>query len=111
MSGHLSHAYDRIIKYFILCKKSCLPIKHESIIPKASTTIDRRLYMITTLLMIINILTILATIGWNNTDIAVLLVISVSNDVIVDMHITTPQAGQPSKKFNPSPMNFDKPET
>ena len=67
--------------------------------------------MITTLLIIINILTILATIGWNNTDIAVLLVISVSNDVIVDMHITTPQAGQPSKKFNPSPMNFDKPET
>lgn len=45
------------------------------------------------------------------TEIAVLLVISVSKEAIVERHITTPQAGQPSKKFNPSPINLDNPET
>ena len=59
----------------------------------------------------VKLLTILAVIGKNIVDIAVLLVTSVSRDVIVDKHITTPHAGQPSKKFRDCPINFDKPDT
>lgn len=56
-------------------------------------------------------LTMRATIGRNIVDIAVLLVTSVSRDVMVERHITTPHTGQPSKKLSASPINLDKPDT
>lgn len=57
------------------------------------------------------LLTTFATIGRNIVDIAVLLVISVIDAVIVARHIIIPQVGHPSKKFKLSPMAFDSPDT